>query len=236
MGGSALPLLIGEVVEDPYVGTLDVDAVLDPVAVLEPMYRRISEVLLQRDYRQDPQNTYRWFRSVVVDGQEIEVELDFLAPSDGTRHRHVRLDGEPVARSAEGAAIVREQFETHSLSGILPDGRRNTVAVRVAGPAALVVLKALALDGRDKPKDAYDIDYVLAHALGGIEPIAHSLRSWDHIDIVMRAVAVLTAKFKDVNDYGPYIRSCLPAHAGGRAGESGARACLCARGSLAVGL
>lgn len=203
VGGAAPPLLIGDVLDDPYVGTLDVDAVLDPAAVLEPIYRRMSEVLLERGYRQDPQNHFRWFRFVVLDDQEIEVELDFLAPPDGTRHRHVRLEGERVARSAEGAAIVREQFEIHTLSGILPDGRPNTVELRVAGPAALVVLKALALDGRDKPKDAYDIDYLLAHTGAGIDSIGDSLRSWDQIEIVSRAVAVLSAKFRDVNDYGP---------------------------------
>lgn len=73
----------------------------------------------------------------------------------------------------------------------------------MAGPAALVVLKALALDGRDKPKDAYDIDYLLAHTGAGIDSIGDSLRSWDQIEIVSRAVAVLSAKFRDVNDYGP---------------------------------
>jgi len=203
VGGAAPPILIGELAEDPYVGTLDVDAVLDPTAVTEPVYRKISEVLLGRGYRQDQRNMFRWFRTVDIGDQSIEVELDLLAPSDGSMHRHIRMDGERVARSSEGASIVRRQFETHVLSGTMPDGRHNTVEIRVAGPAALLVLKALALDGRDKPKDAYDIDYVLAHTSGGLTVVGASFRAWRGIEIVQKAADVLRQKYVDVNAYGP---------------------------------
>jgi hypothetical protein len=203
VGGAAPPLLLGEVAGDPYVGTLDVDAVLDPVVVVEPVYRRISELLVERGYRQDHRNRYRWFRTLVIGDQTIEVEVDLLAPSDGSGRRHVRLGGERIARNSEGAAIVREQYELHDVTGTLPDGRSNTVEVRVAGPAALVVLKALALDGRDKPKDAYDIDYVLAHTTGGVDAVGATLRSWSEIAVVQKAVAVLRNKYTDVDANGP---------------------------------
>lgn len=203
VGGAAPPLLIGDVAEDPYVGTLDVDVVIDPVTVSQPVYRRISELLEAREYKQDERNVYRWYRTVTIGGQHIEVELDLLAPADGSTHRHIRLDGERLARNSEGASIVRRQFETHDVTGTMPDGRRNTVEVRVAGPAALVVLKALALDGRDKPKDAYDIEYVLAHVNEGVTGVAATLREWRDVMIVQTAVNVLRRKYFGVEGLGP---------------------------------
>jgi len=40
------------------------------------------------------------------------------------------------------------------------------VRLRVATVAVVVILKALAMADRDKPKDAYDLDYLLWHADG----------------------------------------------------------------------
>ena len=159
---------------------------------------------LHRDlYRQDDRNPFRWFRLVLINDQEIEVELDFLAPDDGLSHRHVRVGDELVARNAAGGQLVREQNETRELTGTLPDGRENTVRVRVVGPAALIGLKALALDGRDRLKDSYDIDYVLAHVEGGIDAVVDSLLAMAHLPIVGRIIEILDEKFRTVDAIGP---------------------------------
>jgi hypothetical protein len=101
------------------------------------------------------------------------VEVDLLAPAtrrSGGGHRHERIGGEPLARRTEGAELVRSGHVNREISGVLPDGRRHRLTVRVATPAALVILKGLAMSDRDKPKDAYDVDYVLRHI--AIEEIA----------------------------------------------------------------
>jgi len=203
VGGSAPPLLTGDQPDDPYVGTLDVDLVIDPIGVPDDVYRTIAELLRERGYVQLDQ-PFRWLRSVRVDERSIDVEVDLLAPftpRGGAGHRHERIGGEPLARRTEGAELVRSAFVDRELAGLLPDGRQNRVSVRVATPSALVILKALAMGQRDKPKDTYDIDYLLGHI--GIEDVAAGIAAMGDVDSVTKGVRILTDKFTSIDAIGP---------------------------------
>ena len=203
VGGSAPPLLTGDRPDDPYVGTLDVDVVIDPIGVPDEVYRTIAELLRERGYVQLDQ-PFRWLRSVIVDGRAIDVELDLLAPVTprlGTDHRHEQIGGEPLARRTEGAELVQIASVDRELDGVLPDGRRNRVSVRVAAPSALVILKALAMGQRDKPKDAYDIDYVLRHI--GVEEVAAGIAEFGQLESVKKALGVVAQKFNSIDALGP---------------------------------
>jgi Nucleotidyl transferase AbiEii toxin, Type IV TA system len=203
VGGSAPPFLTGDRPDDPYVGTLDVDVVIDPIGVPEDVYRTIAELLRDRGYVQLDQ-PFRWLRSVRVDERSIDVEVDLLAPvtpRSGTGHRHERIGGEPLARRTEGAELVRTARVARDLAGVLPDGRQNRVVVRVATPGALVILKALAMGQRDKPKDAYDIDYLLRHI--GVEEVAAEITAFGRIEPIEKALAILGEKFASIDAIGP---------------------------------
>jgi hypothetical protein len=203
VGGSAPPLLTGDRPDDPYVGTLDVDVVIDPIGVPEEVYRTIADLLRERGYAQLDQ-PFRWLRSVIVEARAIDVEVDLLAPVTpqlGTDHRHERIGGEPLARRTEGAELVRIASVDRELDGVLPDGRRNRVSVRVAAPSALVILKALAMGQRDKPKDAYDIDYLLRHI--GVEEVAGGIAEFGQLESVKKALGVLAEKFSSIDALGP---------------------------------
>ncbi len=80
VGGSAPPFLTGHRPDDPYVGTLDVDLVVDPIGVPDDVYRTIAELLRDRGCVQLDQ-PFRWLRSVRVDERSIDVEVDLLAPA-----------------------------------------------------------------------------------------------------------------------------------------------------------
>jgi hypothetical protein len=203
VGGSAPPLLTASRPDDPYVGTLDVDLVVDPISVPDEVYRTIAELLRERGYVQLDQ-PFRWLRSVAIDGRSVDVEVDLLAPAtprSGGGHRHERIGGEPLARRTEGAELVRLGHVEREISGSLPDGRRHRVAVRVATPATLVILKALAMGQRDKPKDAYDIDYMLRHV--GVEEVAAGVQEFGAVGPVKKALAVLAEKFSSIDAIGP---------------------------------
>lgn len=203
VGGSAPPLLTGDRPDDPYVGTLDVDLVVDPISVPDEVYRTIAQLLRERGYVQLDQ-PFRWLRSLTVDGRSIDVEVDLLAPitpRSKLGHRHERVGGEPLARRTEGAELVRTAHVDRELDGVLPDGRPNRVAVRVATPAALVILKALAMSQRDKPKDAYDIDYLLRHV--GVEEVAAGIMEFGQVEPVVKATAILVEKFRSIDAIGP---------------------------------
>lgn len=206
IGGSAPPLLVEDDRADPYIGTLDVDAVVDPLEVPEETYRSIAEELRRRGYRQDARQPYRWYRLVNIDEQQVEVELDLLAPMtdrSGSSHRHERIDGEPLARRLPGAELTRDHYVTREIEGELPDGRPNRVKIRIATAGVIVVLKALALDGRDEPKDSYDIDYLLAHHPEGVDGVAREITALGDLEPVRGALAILARKFSSVTSYGP---------------------------------
>ncbi|MFH0750505.1 MAG: nucleotidyl transferase AbiEii/AbiGii toxin family protein [Chloroflexota bacterium] len=76
----------------------------------------------------------------------------------------------------------------------------SRVSVRVATPAVMVVLKGLAMGERDKPKDAYDIDFLLRHA--GVDDIAAGIAEFNSVEPVRRALSVLAAKLATVDTIG----------------------------------
>ncbi len=204
VGGSAPPFVVETPPEDPYVGTLDVDVVVDPFEVPAETYRTIAERLAGRGYQQGHQ-PFQWLRTVLVDGREVDVRVDLLAPPTdrrGRAHRHEQV-GDVLARRTEGAELLRRQATVVEVRGELPDGRSNRVTVRFPTPGVLVLLKALALDERDKPKDAYDIDYVLAYAPGGLETVARQISELRDAEPVRKALAILREKFESVDSYGP---------------------------------
>jgi hypothetical protein len=105
IGGSVPPLVLQEPRDDPYAGTLDVDLSLDAQLLNETadeVYATIAEHLTRRGYEQiDP--PFRWLRTVTIDGREIDVYLDLLAPPPeemGRSRRHVRAPGRPPQSKA----------------------------------------------------------------------------------------------------------------------------------------
>ncbi len=208
VGGSTPPLLVGDMPSDPYTGTLDVDLIVDPLGIPDDTYRSIAERLRERGYSQEPRpkQPFQWFRRIEIDGQPITVEIDLLAPATartGPSHRHEQIEGEPLARRTVGAELVREAYVEREVSGRLPDGRPNRVRLRVATVAVEVVLKALAMADRDKPKDAYDLDYLLWHAEGGPDAVAADIAQLPQAEPIPSAVAILADKFESIDAYGP---------------------------------
>jgi predicted nucleotidyltransferase len=93
---------------------------------------------------------------------------------------------------------------TKKLKGMMVNGATNTVTLQVASVPDFLVMKAFALNGRDKPKDAYDICYCLDHFEGGITQLAKawSLQMAASSDVT-QAVQILKEKFESVRSYGP---------------------------------
>lgn len=205
IGGSAPPVLVGDPKGDPYLGTLDVDVLIDPIEIPEEVYATIGGRLLDRGYV-GGEAPFQWLRTVRIDDQDIEVRVDLLAPETDRRghgHRHEVVDHVVVARRLEGGELVRDSYERREVVGVLPDGRRNRIQIRVAAGASFIVLKALAMAGRDKAKDAYDIDFVLTHVPGGPDRIASDMFALGDVAPVKRALGILRSKYESAEAYGP---------------------------------
>ena len=83
------------------------------------------------------------------------------------------------------------------------DGDVAAREVRVCGPAAFVVLKALAFANRGKEKDAYDLAYVVRNAEGGPEGVAARFAVFGDHAGARRAIGVLQADFSSERSAGP---------------------------------
>jgi hypothetical protein len=87
--------------------------------------------------------------------------------------------------------------------GVLPSGETDQVDVRVAAIMPFLVMKAMAMDGRIKNKDPYDIYYCLTHYPLGMEGIIEEFRPHRNNALVKQAIEKIGTKFSSIDDYGP---------------------------------
>jgi hypothetical protein len=151
----------------PHVGTRDVDLAISVAAIGdEPeMYRTLKNNLSALNLVQTSNRTFEWKRN--VEGIEVVVELfvPVTEPEQGGK-----IQRKPIAQSGSGLTalglfglnyIERDVREIED-EGPLLDGKGiKKVTLRVCGPAVLIGLKAWALNDRTKPKDGYDVVWIL---------------------------------------------------------------------------
>jgi hypothetical protein len=205
--GGSVPWLLYPDAEPAHIGTIDVDLCLDAEALGNGEYANLVDLLERAGYRrgEGQMRAFQMVRAVNVDeGEQISVIVDFLMPRNAriVRNTPPILAGFAVQR-ADGADLVARNFVQRELCGQMPDGRKNTVKLRVASIPALLVMKGYALVGRDKPKDAYDIYYAVKHYEGGIDALGDACRALVDIDSAKAAYQQIAGKFADPDDFGP---------------------------------
>ena len=210
--GGLSPSLLFTAATPPHSGSIDVDVALQGEALGGGEYARLLQTLLDtKRYRlsEDPSQRFRFLTEVDLQdgGDPVEVQVDFLAPK-GNKFKKVstaRLDGFRVL-VADGCTQAFRQPRTITLED-KPDttGALNTVRWRVIDVADLLVMKAYALAGREKAKDAYDIVFCLQQ-LNEEDLLEEIARDWemrnDDPDI-QRAQQILLEKFKSKQHTGP---------------------------------
>jgi len=94
----------------------------------------------------------------------VEVEVEFLAPKEVKlkKNRPKLVEGFRVLQADACGNAFHAPVEKE-VSGQTVRGRTNTLRGRVASLPDFLIMKAHALAGRDKPKDAYDLCYCLEH-------------------------------------------------------------------------
>ena len=135
-------------------------------------------------------------------GSAVRVELEFLAPKEMRldKNRPKLIAGFRVLQvEACGAAFVDPKAV--EISGAMTSGAANTVRVQVASLPDFAILKALAIGGREKPKDAYDLCYCLDEAPP--EFIASTWRQRRGDPLLETAIKILREKFASVDHFGP---------------------------------
>ena len=131
--------------------------------------------------------------------------MDFLIPSPDEISEAGKLqDLEPdfAAIITEGLDLAFIDREIRRISGKTIMGEKAIRDIPVCGPAAFIVLKAIAFEDRGENKDAYDLYYVIRNYGRGPEEVADRLRL--HLDnpAVQRAVDIIKRDFADEDQVG----------------------------------
>lgn len=175
IGGMTPRYLVGQPPPDirAHVGTTDLDIVIGVTLATEEAeaYRTLQQNLKDarfapaRDPESGQERTFRWERD--VDG--VRVQLEFFCPvGDGEPGKLMRNPGGAGSKISavriRGAELSALDHFMVPLGGELLDhgGIQERVDVKVSNLLPFLVLKAFALDERDKPKDGYDLVWTLS--------------------------------------------------------------------------
>ena len=201
-----MPDLLLPEAEDPHVGSIDVDLALDAAKLNDGRYVELLGELLNTGRYRLGAKPFQLLADVDLGdgGPRILVEVEFLAPREVRfkKNKPRLLKGFRVLQADACGTAFRAPVGIE-LEGWTLLGARNTVRFRVASLADFLVMKAHALAGRDKPKDAYDICYCLDYFPGGLEALAAAWGERGDEPAVRRAIEILQDKFESPEHYGP---------------------------------
>lgn len=222
-GGMAPRYIVPDPAEDlePHTGTTDLDVVIG-VAILdedESVYTKLQQELTNAGFSPRPDASFAWERA--VDG--VPVVLEFFCPVEkGSQPGRLRRN--PAGEV--GSKISAIQMKGGELAGadctprtieieILDHGGHRRVDINVVNLLPFVVLKAFALESRDKEKDAYDLVWTINAFGDGPASAAEAAAQSPIADdpLVAEAMELLTQRFGRLEDQGPsnYARFFLGA-------------------------
>lgn len=205
VGGWVPDLLLPDA-EEPHIGSIDVDLALDAEKLKDGRYADLLKLLLDtRRYKPGAEHFQLVTKVDLKDGAKpVQVEVEFLAPKEVKLQKNrPKLLKEFRVLQADACGVAFHAPVEMPLPGVNIRGDKNTVRLRLASLADFLVMKAHAIGGRDKPKDAYDFCYCLDHSQSGIAPLAADWKARLEDPDVSRAVMILREKFEDPASFGP---------------------------------
>lgn len=203
--GGWVPFLSIDAPEDPldrHPGSADVDIVLDHQELEEAGYETIAKRLEDAGYEPVGEQPFQFSKTV----NGVVVQIDLLAGQyAGTEKKHRTQSIQDVkARKARGADLVFQiRPDKREISGLLPDGSHDRVVVPIASVVPFIIMKSFAMDDRMKPKDPFDIWYVVKRYPGGIDALIGAFRQ--HLDkgLVKLGLEILARKFERFDSWAP---------------------------------
>ena len=201
--GGWVPIMIVPDAADKHIGTIDVDLAINDRTLLETGLETMEEILLSNGYQHGTEPG-RYIRQIKIDGQSINVPVDFFTSEQRYIPKNEFLDITGISTiTAPGCELGFDVNETIRLSGVLPNGKPYSTEIKSAGVMALIVMKALAMNMRAKTKDAYDIWFCLANHSGGIDVLVQAFLRHIEKSSVKTALSLLAGYFGSINARGP---------------------------------
>jgi hypothetical protein len=198
-----------------HCGSVDIDFVLNPRLIDLKVYETIVSLIEKRGYRPFVANDgevlpYRFYRKVKspLDGTEYNIEVDFISEPDLVKRlspsKFLAVQKDLQAVVIRGSSIVFSHNFEHNIKGVLPNGAETRALAKVSDIVGSLATKGLALKGRYKEKDAYDIYFVLRYYKGGPRKVAEEVRSFLGESVVEEALEEIRDKFRTVRSEGPF--------------------------------
>jgi hypothetical protein len=198
-----------------HCGSIDIDFVLNPHLIDLKVYETIVSLIEKRGYK--PYITdagevlpYRFYRNVKspFDGVEYKIEVDFISEPDVVKRlspeKFLAVQKDLQAVVIRGSSIVFSHNFEHEVEGILPNGAETKAIAKVSDVVGSLATKGLALKGRYKEKDAYDIYFLLRHYRGGPKKAAERTHGFVNESIVAEALKEIKDKFRSGRSEGPF--------------------------------
>ena len=216
--GGLVPDLLCSTSDLLHAGTTDVDVQVDlEIALGSTSARRLERALLNAEFAPDGKRVWRWVAEGPVPRTVVKFELladQDDAPSEAT----VTFDGcdELGAVNLRGTGYASRDVEVRTLDGHV-GGVTHIAEVNVTGLAGFLLAKTAAARSRRKPKDWYNIAYVLLHNdAGGPAAAADAVfdRFGSEVDTFRTNLADLQANFATPQAQGPiaYAKQILLDH------------------------
>jgi predicted nucleotidyltransferase len=186
---------------EPHAGTMDLDIGLSLAVYDDQLYQNITERLRGAGFSPDtnekgnPTNQ-RW----QINNAAGKVTIDFLIPATeedvGKIRRFKNLEKDFAALPADGLMLAFTDFVEVVMNGATIKGEMvENRKIRVCGPGAFVVLKAIAFENRGENKDAYDLFYTIRNYGAGPDDVAERFLSLGSNEYCDRAFTILKENF-----------------------------------------
>jgi hypothetical protein len=216
--GGLVPDLLCSASTQHHAGTTDVDVQVDlEIAAGAVNTRRLEQALRNAEFVPDGRSTWRWTTTGPTPRTVIKFEL--LADLD-TEPAEATIDFDECdalgAVNLRGTGFASRDVEVRELRAQV-GGVVQTAEINVTGLGGFLLAKCAAARSRRKPKDWYDIAFVLLHNdAGGVDAAVAAIRHrfGPELPSVRMSLDDLLANFADPSAQGPraYVEQMLLEH------------------------
>lgn len=204
--GGLVPELLCVGSEFQHAGTTDIDVQVNlEIACGSVNSARLERALRNAEFEPDDEHPWRW--TAKGSSPRTVVKFELLADLDDVQSETtVTFDGcdQLGAMNLRGTGFATRDFNVKVIKSRL-GGDELTAEINVTGLAGFILAKCAAARSRRKPKDWYDIAFVLSHnESGGPQAAAEAvlLHFGDELDGMRSSLNDLSANFADPDAQG----------------------------------
>ena len=188
-----------------HVGSVDVDVLINHLTLKDSGYQTMSKILLKNGYAEHPEKYFSFVKTVEIDGEKYDVDVDILAGLYGStapKKRSQHVQGIKALKATGGNFAFEFPPQQVKIEAERVDGAIDRAVINVVAVVPYIIMKTAAM-GRGKAKDAYDIYFVIKHYAGGVEALAKEFGPVRDRPMITEMKEKLSDKFASENHAGP---------------------------------